>query len=348
MNSFFILLLLSLLTFPESLVERAFFVMGTDLQFKLYCKGEEVCNKAIFEAYSEVKKLDDIFSNYKDDSVLSQVNSLAGNGRISTPEEFIELTHQALSFSDLTDGAFDITVGKAMELWESSGERNALPSENDIEKVKECVGYKKVKLYPQEKQIELESPCISLDFGGIGKGYAVDKAVATLRSYGIERGMVNFSGNIYAIGAPPGEDGWNVEVRHPRDVNKTITSLKIKNMAVSSSGNYEKYFEIKGRRFSHIVDPRGLFPVESVPSVTVISRSATEADALSTAFSVMGKSGAFRLLERLKCVGAMIIAEEGNELSTYKSSFFQKFEAPYARPGFKGASKQIDVRKGNP
>ncbi|HSE84330.1 MAG TPA: FAD:protein FMN transferase [Thermodesulfobacteriota bacterium] len=337
MNTILTLVLIGLLAPKQVLVERAFFVMGTNLEFKVYCENEKICNKAIFEAYSEVKKLDDIFSNYKDDSVLSNVNSRAGRGRTSVPQEFIELTDQSLFFSGLTDGAFDITVGKAMELWKTGGEKNIMPGADEIEKARECVGFKKIKLYPKEKQVELESPCTSLDFGGIGKGYAVDKAVAVLRSYDIEKGIVNFSGNIYAIGPPPGEDGWIVGVRHPGDGHRTFTSLKIRNMAIATSGDYEKYFEIKGKRFSHIIDPRSGLPVESVPSVTIISKSATEADALSTGFSVMGRHRIFELLENLNGVGVMIILKEENKLSVHKSSFFKKFEVPYSQPEDLGA-----------
>lgn len=333
MNLILTLILLSFLTPPQILVERAFFVMGTTLEFKIYCKSEEVCNEAIFQAYSEVKKLDDIFSNYKDDSVLSRVNSLAGQGRISVPEEFITLTEQALFFSNLTDGAFDITVGKAMELWKRSGEKNTLPDTGEMEKVKECVGFEKIKLYPDEDQIELKSPCVSLDFGAIGKGYAVDKAAAIIRGYGIERGIINFSGKLYAMEPPPGEEGWIIGVEHPRDEGKSLTFLSIKNMGVSTSGDYERYFEIKGKRFSHIIDPRNGLPVDVTPSVTVISENATEADALSTGFSVMGTEKALKLVESLKNVGAMIVTENAGMLLIDKSPLLRKFEAQDSRPG---------------
>ncbi len=212
-----ILIALTFLTLSEVLVERAFFVMGTILEFRLYCKDKEVCDKAILEAHSEVKRLDDIFSNYKTDSVLSRVNSLAGNGRISVPEEFIELTNRALSFSNLTEGAFDPTIGKAIKLWKLSEEKNTLPRPQEIKKALECVGFKKINLYPEEKQIEIESPCLSLDFGGIGKGYALDRAVKILKAHGIERGIISFGGNIYAMQPPLGEVGWDVGIQHPRD-----------------------------------------------------------------------------------------------------------------------------------
>ena len=319
-------IILIFLTLSEVFVERAFFVMGTILEFRLYCNDKEVCDKAILEAYSEVKRLDDIFSNYKNNSVLSRVNSFAGDGRISVSQEFIELTSRAIFFSGLTDGAFDITVGKAIEIWSVGEQKNLMPNRDEIQKAQDCIGFGKIKLYPMEKQIELESPCLSLDFGGIGKGYALDRAVRILRSYGIKRGIVNFGGNIYAMQPPPGEDGWDVGIRHPRDEDEVLTLLKVEDVAVSTSGDYERYFEVNGRRFSHIIDPRDGLPVESVPSVTVIAKDATDADALSTAFSVMKRDKAIRFIEGLKDVGVMIVREDKGKLSIYKNSSFSKLE----------------------
>jgi thiamine biosynthesis lipoprotein len=319
--------LLILLIFPEVLVERAFFVMGTILEFRLYCENKEVCDKAILDAYSEVKRLDSIFSNYRNDSILSRVNSHAGDGRVSVPEEFIELTRRALFFSSLTGGAFDITVGKAMQTWGANEEKNSMPSPKDIDKARDCIGFGKIKLYPKEKQVELNSPCISIDFGGIGKGYALDRAVRILRFNGIKRGIVNFGGHIYAMQHPPGEDGWRVGIRHPRDETRVFTLIRVEDVAVSTSGDYERYFEIKDERFSHIIDPRDGFPIESVPSVTVIAKDATDADALSTALTVMKKDRAIQLLDHLKDVGAMIITEKNGNLLIYKNPIFNRVEA---------------------
>ncbi|MGH7799698.1 MAG: FAD:protein FMN transferase [Thermodesulfobacteriota bacterium] len=321
-----ILIILIFLTLPEVLVERAFFVMGTILEFRLYCKNKEACDKAILEAYSEVKRLDDIFSNYKNHSVLSRVNSFAGDGRISVPPDFIELTSRAIFFSGLTDGAFDITVGKAIEIWGVSEEKNLMPNRDEIESAQDCIGFDKIKLYPREKQIELQSPCLSLDFGGIGKGYALDRAVKILRLHGIKRGIINFGGNIYAMQPPPEEDGWDVGIRHPRDEAEVLTLLKVEDIAVSTSGDYERYFEVDGRRFSHIIDPRDGLPVESVPSVTVIAHDATDADALSTALSAMKRNKAIKFIEGLKDVGVMIVREEKGKLSIYKNPSFSKLE----------------------
>lgn len=328
-------LLLSITLTPKPvLVERAFYVMGTVIEFKLYCRNKEFCNEAIFEAYSEVKRLDDMLSNYKSDSNLAQVNSYAGKGRIKVPSEFIELTERAVYFSNLTDGAFDITVGELVDLWRNSQQKDDMPDEKVIKRtVSECVGSKKISLYTREKEIELKSSCLSIDFGGIGKGYAVDRALRILRGEGIESGMINFSGNIYAIGSPPGEKGWRIAIRHPRMKEEALTFVEVRDMAVSTSGDYERYFEINGKRFSHIIDPRTGYPVEYVPSATVIAENATDADALSTAVSVIGGEKSVETLEKLERVGAIIVTGHEGDLSIYKDSFFKGFEIP--EPGFR-------------
>jgi thiamine biosynthesis lipoprotein len=210
-----------------------------------------------------------------------------------------------------------------------SEEKKLAPNPKEIEKALECVGFKKIKLYLEEKQIEIKFPCLSLDFGGIGKGYAIDRAVKILKAYGIERGITNFGGNIYAMQSPPGEGGWDVGIQHPRDETEVLTLLKVEDIAVSTSGDYERYFEIDSRRLSHIIDPRDGFPVESVPSVTVIAKDATDADALSTAITVMKRDKAIKLIEGLKGVGAMIVTEGGGRLSIYKTPFFRRFEADF-------------------
>ncbi|HWP91314.1 MAG TPA: FAD:protein FMN transferase [Thermodesulfobacteriota bacterium] len=323
-------LLFSITLTPKPvLVERAFFVMGTVIEFRLYCQTKELCNEAIFDAYSEVKRLDDMLSNYKTDSNLSLVNSQAGKGRIKVPPEFVELTERAVYFSNLTDGAFDITVGDLVDLWRNSQQKDDMPDEKTIKRtVSECVGSKKIALYPREKEIQLKSSCLSIDFGGIGKGYAVDRALKILKANGIESGVINFSGNIYAIGSPPGEEGWTIAIRHPRMKEEALTFIKVRDMAVSTSGDYERYFEINGKRFSHIIDPRTGYPVESVPSVTIIAENATDADALSTAVSVMGKEKSVETLEKLERVGSIIVTGHKGNLSIYKDSFFKGFEIP--------------------
>ncbi len=315
------------------LVERAFYVMGTILEFKLYCEDREFCNKAISDAYSEVKRLDDMLSNYKEDSELSEVNSVAGTGKIHVSPEFIELIERSLFFSNLTNGAFDITLGKLIELWRQGQQSKVLPDSETVKKtISDCVGFDKIKLHSKEELIEINSQCVSIDFGGIGKGYAIDRAVSMLKKKGVESGIINFGGEIFAIGAPPGGSGWRVGIHNPLNSDEPLSFIEVKDMAVSTSGNYERFFVILGKNYSHIIDPRTGMPVETVPSVTVLSKSATDADALSTAISVMGKDKSADVLKKYENAGLLIVTKQKNGIFIYKDSFFQRFEVRNSSP----------------
>jgi len=223
------------------LVERAFYVMGTTFEIKVFCRDQSVCEKAIVEAHEELKRLDQIFSNYKTDSVLSKFHSIADKGKQKVPKEFINLIELSIEYSYLTDGAFDISVAKLVDVWRASEERNKVPTENEINEALKCVGYQKIKLYPSSNEIELDPPCVRLDFGGIGKGYAVDNVVKILNKHGIKRGIVNFSGNIFAMNPPPESDGWDIGIRNPKVESEPITIVRISNMSISTSGDYERY-----------------------------------------------------------------------------------------------------------
>ncbi|MGQ0794327.1 MAG: FAD:protein FMN transferase [Deltaproteobacteria bacterium] len=324
-----ILLILASILFSAQkpfLVERAFFAMGSAIEFKVYC-GEmrEVCNEKIFKSYLEVKRLDDILSNYKPDSALSRLNSRAGMGKTPAPKELFDIASRSLHFSELTDGAFDISVGKLVDLWKEAARAKKIPERKLIkDTASNCVGNRHIKLYPDTLEIETTSDCLLIDFGGIGKGYAVDRAIESLKSQGIRSALVNFSGNIYALGAPHEEPAWVVGVKHPTKVGEFLAFIAIRDAGVSTSGDYERYSLIEGKRHSHIIDPRTGAPVESIPSVTVVSKSATDADALSTAFSVMGESGARGVLRKFSDTGAMIITRQrGGALKVYESELFK-------------------------
>lgn len=308
------------------MVERAFYVMGTTLEIKVFCKDQSVCDKAIAEAHEEVKRLDHIFSNYKTDSVLSKFHSVADEGKYKVPKVFIKLIELSIEYSYVTGGAFDITVAKLVDVWKASQERNKVPTENEINEALRCVGYEKIKLYPSSSEIELDPPCVRLDFGGIGKGYAVDKVVEILNKHGIKRGIVNFSGNMFAMNPPPDSDGWDIGIRNPRVEFAPITMVRIRNMSISTSGDYERYLLIEGKSYSHIINPKNGMPISSVPSVTVLSKSATSADALSTALTVIGHSQSLNMLKNMPAIEALIIREIDGNITLQRSKGFSKYE----------------------
>ena len=324
----FLLLFLTLSCYQhtEILHIRTFFIMGSEFEYKLYCKNKSICEKAVRESQERLNQIDYVFSNYREDSVLTAVNNNAGRSALDVPTEFIDLTEQSINYSEMTDGAFDITVGKLYELWKIGSKENLLPDKSKIESALKCTGYEKIQVDRKNSTVSFNSDCLELDFGAIGKGYAVDEVVKIVRSHGIKKGLINFGGNIYDLDKQTGEKGWEVGINDPFNKSSVIDFLKIDNLGVATSGDYEKYFIINGKRYSHIIDPKTGYPVEDLSSVTVLADSATKADALSTAFSVMGKNKTVTFTEKNDVAGVMIIDGDRSNYKVYKSPGFKSIQ----------------------
>ncbi len=303
----------------EHLYERSFHSMGSTIELKLYSPSEELFHRVVDACVERTKEIDRLFSNYRDDSVLAEVNGSAGVRAVSVPEEFLRLVRISIRYSELTDGAFDITIGSLFKLWRTETEAGRLPAQSRIRDALECTGFRKIKMDEARSRIFFEGNCVQLDFGAIGKGYAVDEMVKIAKENGITRGLVNFGGNISAIGSPAGEKFWEVGVRRPGGGSEIISKLDLANKGVATSGDYERYFEHAGKRYSHIIDPRTGWPAEDLTSVVAVSKSATEADVFSTAVSVLGPRGARMLARRDKSLGFLVIGKKGEKKSCFGS-----------------------------
>lgn len=305
---------------------RTFYIMGSEFEYKLYCKKKSTCEKTVSESQKKLKHIDYLFSNYRDDSVLFKVNQSAGKGPVEVPEEFFRLTELSINYSELTEGSFDISVGRVFELWKNSAKSNKLPEKEQIWNALKCTGYEKIVLDGKKRTVSFDSDCLELDYGAIGKGYAVDEVVKIIRSYGIKKGLINFSGNIFALDKPDDEKGWETGIKDPFNKGSVIDLIFIDNLGVATSGDYEKYFLINGKRYSHIIDPATGYPVEKLSSVTVVADSATKADALSTAFSVMGRSKTAGFVSKQKNVGVLMIEGDRSNFEVYKSEEFKTLQ----------------------
>lgn len=303
----------------ENLYQRSFHSMGSTVELKFYSPSEELFHRVVDACVERTKEIDRLFSNYRDDSVLAEVNRNAGTRPVSVPGEFLRLVGTSIRYSELTDGAFDITIGSLFELWRAATSAGRLPEKSRIRDALECTGFEKIKTDEAKSQVFLEGDCVRLDFGAIGKGYAVDEMVRIARQNGIKRGLVNFGGNIYAMAPPAGKKFWDVGVRKPESGNEIISKLDLVNKGVATSGDYERYFEHAGKRYSHIIDPRTGWPAEDVTSVVAVSKNATEADVFSTAVSVLGPLGARMFARRDKSLGFLVIEKNGEEKSCFGS-----------------------------
>ena len=317
------------------LFKKASLSMGTVFEATIYAPDKYVAEKTFNDVFQEINRLDYLMSNYKKESVLSELNKNASAEPANCNKELASVIEQSLQYSDITDGAFDITIGPLMKKWGFFKKQGRIPNKEELESVLESVSYKNIII--EEKTIKslaknpgtvktvfFKNPDTRIDLGGIGKGYAVDRAVSVLKQNGISSALINFAGNIYTFGTPPGKESWVIGLQHPRESEGLLGTFEIKDKAVSTSGDYEKFFTIEGKRYSHIIDPRTGNPVKGIVSVTIVTGNATRADALSTGVFVLGLEKGMDLIEQLPDVEGIIIYEGTNsKLSTKTSSGMQ-------------------------
>jgi thiamine biosynthesis lipoprotein len=245
--------------------------------------------EAAADALDEVDRIDRLMSHYKKDSELSRVNREAANAPVKVAPELFDFIAECLRYSRESEGAFDITVGPLMKAWGFFRGEGRMPSEAELAIARNSVGYQHVILNRKDGTIFFDKAGVQLDLGGIAKGYAVDRAVAVLKRRGVTSALISAGGSTtYAMGAPPGKPAWEIEIQDPVARDKIATKVRLKDQALSVSGSYEKFFELNGKRYSHIMDPRTGWPVQGVLSVTVITGDGLSGDALDNVFYVLG------------------------------------------------------------
>lgn len=237
---------------------------------------------AVEQAFEEVRRWDGILSNYKEDSELSRLNR---EGTSHPSADFADFLRECRRYSDLSEGAFDVTVAPLVKLWGFFDREYRVPSRSELEATLRKVGRERVVF--ENGSVRLEAGT-ELDPGAIGKGYAVDRAVDVLKKAGVQSAFVDFGSSVFALGTPPGREGWHVAIRDPFEKDRVLGTLDLRDASVSTSGGYEKFFEIDGKKYGHILDPRTGMPAEGVASVSVLASTATASDALATAIFVGG------------------------------------------------------------
>src|SRR5262245_59301790 len=263
--------------------------MGCLYAVVVYGRDLARLREAAAAALDEVDRIDRLMSNYKNDSELSRVNREAAKAPVKVDPELFDFIAECLRYSRESEGAFDITVGPLMKAWGFFRGEGRMPSEAELAEARGRVGYRRVILNQKDGTIFFDRSGVELDLGGIAKGYAVDRAVAVLKRYGVTSALLSAGGStIYALGSPPGKPAWEIEVQDPVERDKIATRVRLKDRALSVSGSYEKFFELNGARYSHVMDPRTGRPVQGVLSVAVITDDGTSGDALDNVFYVLG------------------------------------------------------------
>jgi FAD:protein FMN transferase len=263
-------------------------------------------------AFAEVDRIDLLMSHYKKDSPLSQLNREAFQHAVKVEPELFDFLVDSLHYSKSSDGAFDITVGALMKAWGFFRGEGRMPNQKELRDARQKIGYQHLILNAKEKTIRFDRAGIELDLGGIAKGYAIDQAIKILKTHGIERALVSAGGStIYGLGSPPEKDGWEIEIQDPLDARKIALTVNLKNQALSISGSSEKFFELNGKRYSHIMDPRTGKPVMNIFSVAVITDTGTKGDALDNIFYVQGIRKAKRMLKKYPATQIFFFVPDG-------------------------------------
>jgi thiamine biosynthesis lipoprotein len=309
----------------SAVVTRVQMQMGTLVRITAAAQSESVAQGAVTAGFAEIRRMEDLLSTWIPTSELSQVNASAGVKPVHVCTETLTVVQRAMQAAEMTDGGFNIAIGPAMDAW-SVIEGRRIPSEFELEALRPLVDLQAVHVDVREQTIYLGKAGMRIDVGGIGKGYAADQAVDALRRAGAIAGVVALSGDIKTFGRLPGGRKFPVGIQHPRKDGLVLAWIDLQDEAISTAGDYERFFERDGVRYHHILDPRTLQPARSCQSVTVIAREGVWADGLDTGIFVMGPERGMELVEQLPDVEAIIVDQDGHMLVS--SGLRQRIRVP--------------------
>jgi thiamine biosynthesis lipoprotein len=287
--------------------------MGTLVTVTTVARSEAAAQAAATAGFSEIHRLEQLLSTWIPTSELSQVNASAGVKPVHVSPETMTVVQRAIQAGEMTNGGFNVAIGPAVDAWRvTEGQR--IPTESELDALRPLVDLHAVHADVQAQTIYLEKRGMRIDVGGIGKGYAADQAVDALRRAGAVAGVVALSGDIKTFGRLPGGKMFPVGIQHPREEGSVLAWIDLQDEAISTAGDYERFFERDGVRYHHILDPRTLQPARSCQSVTVIAREGVWADGLDTGIFVMGPERGMELVEQLPDVEAIIVDQDGHLL----------------------------------
>lgn len=269
--------------------ERKFFALGSDCALHLACDDEAITEQAFASAIGEIARIEARYSRYRADSLLSSINAVANaGGDVTVDDETASLVDYAFACFRLSDGLFDVTSGPLRKAWDFKSGR--LPPPETVEQLLPHVGLDKVTW--QNPTLTFTCPGMELDFGGFGKEYAVDRATETCQALGIRHGLVDLGGDIRLIGERHDGAPWSIGIRHPRRLETAAARIEMQSGALATSGDYERFMDIGGIRYCHLLNPQTGWPVQGFASVSVLADTCLSAGSLATIAMLKGDGGA--------------------------------------------------------
>ncbi|MBL7814206.1 MAG: FAD:protein FMN transferase [Saprospiraceae bacterium] len=299
--------------------QRALKLMGNRFEITVVHDDKAWAEARIDEAIAEIRRIEQLLTTFADNSQTNQINAQAGIRPVKIDREVFDLIERSLRLSVLTQGAFDITYGSIdKRLWNFDTQMTTLPDPETAKRMVRLIDYRQVVLDTEGCTVFLKNKGMRIGFGGIGKGYAAEMAKRRMIQNGVESGIVNAAGDLTTWGNQPNGQPWTIGIAHPDVKDLPFSYLNISNMAVATSGNYEKFALINGKRYSHTIDPKTGLPVSGIKSVTILSPNAEIADAMATPVMVMGVRVGLNLINQIRGM-ACIVIDEHNKIYTTRN-----------------------------
>lgn len=282
--------------------------MSTEVDFTVYTHDQSAANAAIDAAIAEIERITALMSEWVPDSEVSKINQAAGESAVEVSAEVFRLLEEAVKISAATQGKFDITFAGAGKFWDFR--KGVVPTPQQIAEAIQRIDYRQLELEPTTHRVKLFNAEMKIGLGGIAKGYAIDRAAQILTQRGFAEFSVNAGGDLY-VSSGASQKRWRIGIQEPRDANALLAILPVANVAVATSGDYERFFIKEGKRYSHILDPDTGYPADQCQSVTIVAKRAYLADALATGVFVLGPSAGMQLVESLPDVEVLIVDRHG-------------------------------------
>ena len=316
---FVAMLLLSLLTgcsrSEATKYTRTMLIMDTQVDITYYHPSAQVAQTDMAEIFAEMQRLENILSRHVSGSDVQRINEAAGKEAVQVNPETIEVLRSALKFAALSNGVFDPTIAPLLDVWDFGGESPSVPTHEELVQVRELVNYSLVEIDEEKGRVFLPVTGMKLDLGGIAKGYIVDRGQESAKELA-SAAFINAGGDINIRGRKPSGEDWRVAVQHPVNPDRFIAIISMEEGSVATSGDYQRYFEVEGTRYHHIIDPHTGMPADELSSVTVVAADTMTADALSTAIFILGREKGIELVESLPGIDAIVMDKSGDLIYT--------------------------------
>ena len=319
-----LLLFFSITSFGQIIHKRKLAMLGSPFEITVVAKDTIQGNEYIDLAVNEVKRIENLISDWIPTTQVSEINKNAGIKEVKVDDEVFDLLQRSVKISKLTNGAFDVSYASMDKIWKFDGSMKEMPTEEAIKKSVEKIGYQNIIFDEKEKTVFLKLQGMKLGLWGIGQGYIADKVKALLQSKGCKSGLVNVSGDINTWGKQPDGKSWTVGIVNPMNKNKVFATFPLEDSAVETSGSYEKYVTFNGIRYSHIIDPRTGYPATGIVSVSVFAKQTEIADALATGIFVLGIEVGIDLINQIKGIECIIVDNKG-KIYTSKGIDIKKY-----------------------